>query len=95
VDILGLIVGALLGTFVMTAMMEGAQAARITRMSIPFMLGAMVSERPPVIRTAGFAMHLLNGLIFALAYAMLFEALEGSDWWLGGLAGACTGRSRS
>lgn len=44
-DILGLAVGALLGTFVMTALMEAAQAARITRMSIPFTLGTMVSER--------------------------------------------------
>lgn len=65
-DILGLVVGALLGTFVMTALMETSQAARITRMSIPFMLGAMVSERRAAIRVAGFAMHLVNGLIFAL-----------------------------
>jgi len=43
-DVLGLVVGALLGTFVMTAVMETAQAARITRISIPFMLGAVVSS---------------------------------------------------
>src|SRR6266508_403236 len=71
VDALGLVVGALLGTFVMTAVMETAQAARITRISIPFMLGAVVSERRATIRVAGFAMHLLNGLIFALSYALL------------------------
>jgi hypothetical protein len=62
VDVLGLVVGALLGTFVMTAVMETAQAARITRISIPFTLAAVVSERRATIRVAGFATHLLNGL---------------------------------
>lgn len=90
-DILGLGVGALLGTFVMTALMETAQAARITRISIPFMLGAMVSQRRTAIRVAGFAMHLVNGLIFALGYALLFEALDRSDWWIGAIAGALHG----
>jgi hypothetical protein len=90
-DVLGLVVGALLGTLVMTAVMETAQAARITRISIPFMLGAMVSERRATIRVAGFAMHLANGLIFALGYALLFEVLGRSDWWIGAAAGALHG----
>jgi hypothetical protein len=91
VDILGLVVGALLGTLVMTGVMETAQAARLTRISIPFMLGAMVSERRATIRVAGFAMHLVNGLIFALGYALLFEVLDRSDWWVGAAAGALHG----
>jgi hypothetical protein len=90
-DVLGLVVGALLGTLVMTAVMETAQAARITRISIPFMLGAMVSDRRATIRVAGFAMHLANGLIFALGYALLFEVLDRSDWWIGAVAGALHG----
>ena len=90
-DVLGLVVGALLGTLVMTAVMETAQAARITRISIPFMLGAMVSDRRATIRVAGFAMHLANGLIFALGYALLFEVLGRSDWWIGAAAGALHG----
>ena len=90
-DVLGLVVGALLGTLVMTAVMETAQAARITRISIPFMLGAMVSERRATIRVAGFAMHLANGLMFALGYALLFEVLGRSDWWIGAAAGALHG----
>ncbi|HSJ50741.1 MAG TPA: hypothetical protein VLA90_05575 [Actinomycetota bacterium] len=90
-DVLGLFVGAWLGTFVMTALMEAAQAARLTRMSIPFLLGAMVSERRFVIRVVGFALHLVNGVLFALAYALFFEAIGRSDWWLGALAGAIHG----
>jgi len=51
VEIPGSAVGALLGTFVITALMEAAQAAWITRMSIPFMLWAMVSVRSPRMTT--------------------------------------------
>ena len=90
-DILGLLVGAWLGTLVMTAAMEAAQAAQLTRMSIPFMLGAMFSERRFVIRVAGSAMHLMNGVIFALAYALLFEAIDRSDWWIGAATGGIHG----
>lgn len=36
-------------------------------------------------------MHLVNGLIFALGYALLFEALVRSDWWVGAVAGALHG----
>lgn len=90
-DVLGLLVGAWLGTFVMTALMEGAQAARYTRMSIPFLLGAMVSERRFVIRVVGFALHLVNGVLFALAYSLLFETIDRSDWWIGAAAGGLHG----
>ena len=90
-DILGLLVGAWLGTLVMTALMEAAQAARVTRMSIPFVLGTVFSERPVVIRVVGSALHLVNGVIFALAYALFFEALGRSDWWIGAVGGAIHG----
>ena len=90
-DVLGLLVGAWLGTLVMTGVMEAAQAAHLTRMSIPFLLGAIVSERRFVVRVAGFAFHLVNGVIFALAYALFFEAVGRSDWWLGALIGAIHG----
>ena len=36
-------------------------------------------------------MHLVNGLIFALGYALLFELLGRSDWWVGAAAGAIHG----
>ena len=90
-DILGLVVGALLGTLVMTTLMEAAQAARLTRISLPFMLGAVVSERRAMIRVTGSAIHLVNGLIFAFAYALLFESLDRSDWWIWAGAGTLHG----
>lgn len=39
----------------------------------------------------GFAFHLVNGLIFAFAYVLLFDAIDRSDWWIGASAGAIHG----
>jgi hypothetical protein len=88
VDAIGLIVGALLGTVVMTTVMEGAQALRWSRLSLPYLLGAMVTTDRRWIRIAGATLHVVNGIVFALGYALLFEVLGRSDWWIGMLAGA-------
>jgi uncharacterized membrane protein YagU involved in acid resistance len=88
VDAIGLIAGALLGTVVMTTVMEGAQALRWSRLSLPYLLGAMVTTDRRWIRIAGATLHVVNGVVFALGYALLFEVLGRSDWWIGMLAGA-------
>ncbi|HEX4865407.1 MAG TPA: hypothetical protein VFV02_15155 [Acidimicrobiales bacterium] len=41
----GILAGGLLGTALMTALMEWAQARRVTRISLPYLLGAMLTER--------------------------------------------------
>ncbi|MGH9296678.1 MAG: hypothetical protein ACRDZP_01720, partial [Acidimicrobiales bacterium] len=56
-DRTGLLSGALVGTAVMTALMEGAQAGRVTRMSLPYLLGTMVTTRRPLVRIWGTALH--------------------------------------
>ena len=87
-DWLGLVVGSLLGTLVMTTMMEGGQVLRLTRMSLPFILGTWVTENRTWAKVLGFVFHFANGIGFALGYGLLFEVLNRSDWWIGALAGA-------
>lgn len=87
-DATGLASGAVFGTAVMTAFMEWAQARRVTRMSLPFILGAMITERRPLIRLYGSAFHFANGLVFASGYALLFERLKRSGWAVGATLGA-------
>jgi uncharacterized membrane protein YagU involved in acid resistance len=87
VDWLGLVVGALLGTLVMTTMLEGGQYLRITRMSLPFILGTLVTENRLWIKVWGFVLHFFDGTVFAIGYALFFEVLGRSDWWLGAIAG--------
>jgi hypothetical protein len=86
-DVIGLVVGALLGTVVMTTVMEAGQAARWSRLSLPYLLGTMITQDRRWIRIVGATVHVANGLVFALGYALLFEALDRSDWWIGLLAG--------
>jgi hypothetical protein len=87
VDVLGLFAGGLIGTAVMTTMMEAGQALRLTRMSLPFILGTLVTENRMWAKVFGFFIHFVNGLVFALGYALLFEVLDRSDWWIGMVAG--------
>jgi hypothetical protein len=91
INVAGLFSGALLGTSVMTAIMELAQARRISRMSLPYVLGTVVSENRAVARISGTAIHFVNGIGFASGYALVFHALRRSGWRLGALLGALHG----
>src|SRR5438552_9429604 len=83
----GLLVGALLGTLVMTTLLEGGQSLGITRMSFPFILGTLVTGNRTWAKVWGFGFHFGDGILFALGYGILFEVVNRSDWWLGAIAG--------
>jgi hypothetical protein len=71
------------GTVVLTTVMSGAQGLGLSRMSIPFVLGTMITpnrDRAPLI---GFLIHLVNGWLFAFLYAFAFESWNRAGWWLG------------
>lgn len=77
----------LVATLALTSMMEGSQGLGLSRMSIPFMVGTMFTSdrnRAPVV---GFVVHVVNGWIFALLYAAIFEAWHRATWWLGASLG--------
>jgi hypothetical protein len=83
VDAVGLASGALLGTAVMTSVMEAAQARGMTRMSLPYLLGTMVGRRRAVVRVSGIALHFVNGALFASGYALVFTRARRADWRIG------------
>lgn len=78
-------------TVALTALMVGAQLAGLTRMDIPMMLGTMFVEDSDRARVIGFLVHLLNGQVFALFYAVGFALLASANWWLGAIFGAFHG----
>lgn len=78
-------------TVVLTTLMAGSQGLGLSRMSLPFMLGTMFTPDRKRAELIGFGMHLLNGWIFALVYALVFEALGRATWWLGAGAGLIHG----
>ncbi len=78
-------------TLVLTTTMSASQGLRLTRMSIPVMLGTMLSanlDRAPIY---GFGLHLLNGWVFSTLYALAFEAWNQATWWMGAVLGLLHG----
>lgn len=77
----------LIATAALTSVMTIAQLAGLTRLDLPLLLGTIVTEDPDRARVAGFFLHLLVGLGFALGYAAVFALLGEATWWLGALLG--------
>lgn len=71
------------GTIVLTSIMAAAQQLRLTRMSLPLMLGTMLTSNRDRAPLLGIGFHLMNGWIFALLYALVFESWGRTSWWLG------------
>lgn len=74
-------------TIVLTGVSAGAQATGTSRMALPFILGTMVTpnrDRAPLV---GFLIHVLNGWVFAIIYALAFESLGRATMWLGAAGG--------
>lgn len=78
-------------TLLMTTIMAGSVALGQSRMSLPFMLGTMVTADRNRAPLYGFLAHLVNGWLFAFLYAAAFENLGRATWWLGGAIGLVHG----
>jgi hypothetical protein len=70
-------------TVVLTTVMAGSQGLGYTRMSIPFLLGTMVTPSRDRAMFVGLLVHMMNGWAFALLYALAFESWQQATWWLG------------
>lgn len=80
-----------LATMVQSITMAGARGVGITRMSMPFMLGTIVTpsrDRAPFV---GFGLHVLTGWAFSFVYAAAFDTLGRATWWIGGAFGVVHG----
>ena len=84
-NIVGAIVAGLAGTGVMTAMMYMAPRMGMPGMDILGMLGSMFTSDRGTATKLGAVMHLMMGAIFALAYAVVWNAGIGKPNLLWGL----------
>jgi hypothetical protein len=74
-------------TMLLTTIMAAAQGLRLTRMSIPYMLGSMLTPSRDRAKLAGFLLHLANGWAFSLLYVAAFEAWGRAGALLGAAVG--------
>ena len=81
------VVGGLVGTLVLTTMLRAASELGLTRMDIPCLLGTAVTENRVHAKAAGYALHFVFGLLFALGYWVIFVVIDESGVVLGGLLG--------
>jgi hypothetical protein len=86
-NVLDVLVWGFVATALLTTVMSGSQALGLSRMSIPFLLGTMLTPDRDRAGIVGFAFHLVNGWIFAAVYAAGFESLGRATWWLGASGG--------
>ncbi len=83
----GALVGGLVGTIVLTTMLRAASELGWTRMDLPFLLGTAVTTDRVRAKAAGYALHFVFGILFALGYYAVFAVIGHSGFALGALLG--------
>lgn len=71
-NVLGAIVAGIIGTIVMTMVMVMAPKMGMPKMDIVGLLGSMFSAQSN--RMMGMGMHAMMGIVFAIIYALLWNA---------------------
>lgn len=82
-NIFAAVVAGIVASLVFSMFTGMARAMGMTTMSIEKTLGAMFGEGSAA-AVGGWAMHLASGVIFALMYAVAFDALGATNGWLVG-----------
>jgi uncharacterized membrane protein YagU involved in acid resistance len=76
-----------IATVVLTTTMAASQALGFTRMSLPFLIGTAMTPNRDRAMLLGTIAHLINGWLLAVLYALVFEDLHRTGWWLGAAIG--------
>jgi len=87
VNVTSALLAGFVGTVVLTTLMAGSQELRLTRLSLPFILGTIFTNDRDVAKVIGFGVHFVNGWWISFIYAAVFESLGIVAWWLGALMG--------
>lgn len=79
--------GGLVGTIVLTSSLRMAQELGVTRMDIPLLLGTVFTANRDRANVIGYAVHFVNGLLFAVLYWLIFRAVGHAGWLFGAALG--------
>lgn len=78
-------------TIILTTLTLAGQSLGLTRIDIPFIIGTMFTADRDRAKVVGYAVHLFNGWIFAIVYALFFENVHVATWWFGASIGLVQG----
>lgn len=90
-NVQGALLWGFVATVLLTGIMSASQGMGFSRMSIPFLLGTIVTPDRDRAMFVGFLVHFVNGWIFAFVYAGAFESWGRATWWLGAATGLVHG----
>ena len=86
-NVLDVLIWGGIATVSMTAVLEVAMAFGWTRMSLPYILGTVLTSNRRLAPFLGMGLHFVNGIVFAFGYAFAFESLGRADGWTGAAVG--------
>lgn len=78
-------------TVILTVILTGAQGLGVTRMSLPYLLGAMFTPDRDRAKVVGTLVHVVNGWIFSLVYFAAFAVAGRPSVLLGAAIGLVHG----
>lgn len=78
-------------TVILTVLLVAAQGLGVTRMSLPYLLGAMFTPDRDRARLVGTLVHLANGWVFSLVYFAAFALAGRASIHLGAAVGLVHG----
>jgi hypothetical protein len=78
-------------TIVLTTITIACQSLGLTRIDIPFIVGTMFTADRDRAKVIGVVLHIINGWLFAIVYALFFEYMRAPSWWFGALIGSLQG----
>ncbi len=76
-----------LATLALSTLLSLSQGLGLTRMNLPYLIGTFLTPEREKARVYGFLLHLLNGWIFSILYALIFENRHMANWWFGAILG--------
>ena len=74
-------------TLALSALLATSQGVGLTRMNLPYLLGAILTHDRDRARLYGIVAHIFNGWAFSIIYVLIFEARHVVNWWFGLLIG--------
>ncbi len=74
-------------TMLLTTIEAGAQGIGLTRMSLPYIIGTMITPDRDRAKLYGFVLHFINGWLISLVYVLAFISWGAASWRRGAIAG--------
>ncbi len=83
----GAVLWGFAATAVLSVLMVASQGLGWSRMSLPFILGTVVTSDRDTAMLWGVLLHFVNGWVFAFIYIAIFDQFTRATWWMGALIG--------